>query len=182
MRPAFANIALFILATVIPPQPMRCQDTQPPPQQISFSVASVHVSAPDTRSALTFSEDGLTERGNTLLWIVELAYNLPAENYVIALPGWAKTESYDIQAKVDEKDIPAFKGMKPEQKTVLLRSVLKSRFHLTSHTEMRTFPQYALHVAKGGPKPASHPADPEEKTAWTFEPPQYPLIAKSTLR
>ncbi|HVY93134.1 MAG TPA: TIGR03435 family protein, partial [Bryobacteraceae bacterium] len=61
------------------------------------------------------------------------------------VPGWAKSERWDIEARGSGDTAP------PE---ILrkLQSLLADRFHLRVHTETREMPVYALVIAKGGAK------------------------------
>lgn len=63
------------------------------------------------------------------------------------VPGWAATESFDINAKaaVEVPSIP--NGLSPVQMQ-MLRTLLADRFKLATHTEMRELPVYALMLAR----------------------------------
>lgn len=144
MKPALRSAALLIVVLAPWNSPLPGQKLFDAPQSIRFSTVSVRPSTADSRSDLTLTDNGLVERGNTLLWLIELAYSLPSDRYVSGVPGWTRAEKYDITAKVEDKDAAAYQSMKPDQKATLLRSVLKERFQLRSHTETRLFSQYAL--------------------------------------
>lgn len=62
---------------------------------------------------------------------------------------------YDVEAKVP-------RGATKEQANEMMRSLLKSRFHLAYHLVKKDFDGYELVVAKGGPKltPAAPPNGP----------------------
>ena len=64
----------------------------------------------------------------------------------------AKSEHYDIQAKVEEADIPAYKALTNQQRGLMLQGLLADRFKMVAHTEVRELPIYALVVAKSGLK------------------------------
>lgn len=80
------------------------------------------------------------------------AYDIRLHDQIIGLPGWADTETYDIEAKVAASDLPAFHKLLPMQRNPMLQSVLANRFHLIVHFETRTLPAYALVLSKGGQK------------------------------
>ncbi len=84
--------------------------------------------------------------------MIGFAYDLPLRDQVASLPGWADSETYDIEAKVAAADLPAFHNLLPMQRNPMLQSVLGDRFHMVCHFETRLLPAYALVVAKGGPK------------------------------
>jgi uncharacterized protein (TIGR03435 family) len=72
------------------------------------------------------------------------------------LPQWARTESFDIQAKTD---IP---NPTKDQMRQMMQSLLEDRFKLAVHRESRQVPIFALVLAKPGklgPQLEPHPAD-----------------------
>jgi uncharacterized protein (TIGR03435 family) len=98
-----------------------------------------------------FTPDGTQLSGVPLQIIVRDAFGVQ-EDRIIGLPGWAKTNRYDIQAKVAPEEAPRLKKLKMDQRASMLIPVLEERFNLKYHHEMRELPSYALGVAKGGPK------------------------------
>jgi uncharacterized protein (TIGR03435 family) len=72
------------------------------------------------------------------------------------LPQWARTESFNIQAKTD---LP---NPTKDQMRQMMRSLLEERFKLAVHRETRQVPIFALVLAKPGkfgPQLKPHPAD-----------------------
>ena len=84
--------------------------------------------------------------------IIGTAYGLPLYDQVVGLPGWADSETYDIEAKISAENAPEFHKLLPMQRNPMLQAVLADRFHMVCHFETRTLPAYALVVAKSGPK------------------------------
>ena len=84
--------------------------------------------------------------------IVGTAYGLPLHDQVVGLPGWADSETYDIEAKISAENAPEFHKLLPMQRNPMLQAVLADRFHMVCHFETRTLPAYALVIAKSGPK------------------------------
>ena len=93
-------------------------------------------------------------------------------------PGWAKTQLFDIHAKVDSADVPKLAELTkaatmmveaqqmvsrtPTFRMVMLQRLLADRFQLKVHYEQRVMPRYEMVVAKGGLRmKIAHPADPE---------------------
>lgn len=68
------------------------------------------------------------------------------------MPSWTKSDRYDVEAKVDDEDVPKWKALSPSQRRLALRPLLVSRFGLRFHQETRERPTYSLVVAKNGPK------------------------------
>jgi uncharacterized protein (TIGR03435 family) len=117
-----------------------------------YDVASVRVNnnAADTGS-LNFHDDALIVRNLPLDYIIEFAYDVPADR-VTGLPGLLKDQRFDIDAKVvppDGSKPPESSATQDQAKLILL---LADRFHLKVHVEPKVMPTYDLVVAHGGPK------------------------------
>ena len=118
-----------------------------------FSVISVKPNKlEDTHPAFNFKPDGLSIRKYAPLWLLVSGYDLVEEKRVINAPSWMLNEFYDIEAKVDEADVPELAKMTKEQQLVLLQQVFETRFKLKFHYESRDFKIFQLVLAKGGPK------------------------------
>ncbi len=82
------------------------------------------------------------------------AYDIKFSNQLVGLPRWASEEQFDIEAKIDEDDLPAYQKLsdreRMEKAAAMLRSMLEDRFQLKVHHETKTLPVYDLIVAKGG--------------------------------
>ena len=83
------------------------------------------------------------------------------DNQLANEPDWAKTERFDIQAKVADADDAALAKLTQDQKRGFFEQVLKERFGLVAHHETRELPEYALVAAKGGVKLVDGKADPK---------------------
>ncbi len=120
-------------------------------QSPSFEAASIK----PNNSGETFISVRLVPGGSvravnaTLESVITTAWQIP--DFELAdVPGWAKSERWDIEAK-GSGDTP------PPETLGKLKSLLTDRFHLRVHTETREMPVYALLVAKGGAKlPPAH--------------------------
>ena len=60
-------------------------------------------------------------------------------------PPWLDSAPFSLEAIVPP-------GITKEQAAIMLQNLLKDRFHLALHTEMKTFPTWEFMVAKDGPK------------------------------
>jgi uncharacterized protein (TIGR03435 family) len=87
-------------------------------------------------------------------------------------PKWAGSDSWDIEAKLDEADMGGWDKLSDRERMdrvrPMMRALLAERFKLKVHTETKVTPVYALVQAKGGVKmkevagpPAN--ADPQEE-------------------
>jgi uncharacterized protein (TIGR03435 family) len=83
------------------------------------------------------------------------------------LPQWARTESFDIQAKTEDHDPTK------DQIRLMMQSLLEDRFKLVVHWETREVPIFALTLAKPGktgPLLKPHPSDSSCSTESTTKP------------
>jgi uncharacterized protein (TIGR03435 family) len=94
---------------------------------------------------------------------VRSAYNIIMDSQIVGLPGWADSEPYDIEAKVDAETAEAWKKLtykeRWKQEEPMMQSMLADRCQLKVHRETRDLPVYDLVIAKGGLKMKEAPAD-----------------------
>jgi uncharacterized protein (TIGR03435 family) len=120
-----------------------------------FEVASIRPSNPGGQGM------GLTVRGaevvtinTTLNDLISVAYGVHAKQ-IIGGPEWMSTERFDVTGRPQAEGIPS-----QAQIRGLLRSLIETRFALTSHREKRELGAYALTTASGGPKMTRNDANP----------------------
>lgn len=126
--------------------------------------------------------DGITAESASLSSLIAEAYGFSiiplSDQQLIGAPGWAKTQLFDVHAKVDSANVEKLKALKkaetmmvfahemttrtPTLEMVMLQRLLEDRFNLKVHYEQRVMSVFEMTIAKGGVrmKPA-HPADPE---------------------
>ena len=124
-------------------------------ETMTFAVASVRPNnSPGTQFRLAFTDDGVRVSNASLLMIIRAANGMfnSLDDKFIGIPNWAKTEKFDIEAKVDSSDAAAFKKMPFSQRQQMVQVMLTERFQLKTHLEMKEQAVYALVVAKGGAK------------------------------
>jgi uncharacterized protein (TIGR03435 family) len=87
---------------------------------------------------------------------VRNAFGVVIDSQIVGLPGWAESEPYDIEAKVDTETVEAWKKLtykeRAKQEEPMLQSLLADRCQMKAHREMRELPVYDLVIAKGGLK------------------------------
>jgi hypothetical protein len=103
--------------------------------------------------------------------IVERAYDIingnqiVQINQIVGVPSWAKSEPYDVEAKVDADTAEAWKNLtnveRWKQEQPMLQSLLADRCKLKVHFETKELPVYDLVIARGGLK--MNEATPDEK-------------------
>jgi uncharacterized protein (TIGR03435 family) len=117
-------------------------------QVSGFEVASVKPVNPPAGPhvvSLLVDHGKLTIEAAELRQIVGLAYAIQRVR-VLAGPGWADADQFDIAAKAEsgEATRDEIRGM--------LQTLLAERFKLVVHRETKEIPVYALVLAKGGSK------------------------------
>ena len=89
--------------------------------------------------------------------LVGFAYgHEPERMNVVGGTGWINSDSFDINAKVDDAQMVGWEKLTDAQRTdrvkPMIRALLAERFRLKIHSEMRVMPVFALVQAKGGAK------------------------------
>jgi uncharacterized protein (TIGR03435 family) len=56
---------------------------------------------------------------------------------------WAKSDTFDIAAKVDSPDVAELQKMSQDQRGLMLQALLADRFKMAIHTETREIPVLA---------------------------------------
>jgi uncharacterized protein (TIGR03435 family) len=101
--------------------------------------------------------------------MIEFAYNVK-EFQVTGGPSWVDGKEYDIDAKIDDATVAQRQKMTrqaaSDQTKKMLLALLEDRFKLQTSEATKDAPEYALVVAKGGPK--------FKPTAWVEPPPGTP--------
>lgn len=95
--------------------------------------------------------------------IIKITYGVLTNDLITGEPAWAKSSSFDINAKVDPADAAAFSKLKLHDFGLMLQPVLQDRFQLRTHFEPRQRTVYTLVVASGGPKLKAPAPDPSGK-------------------
>jgi uncharacterized protein (TIGR03435 family) len=157
-------------------------------ESLNFEVASVKMAPASVveRPGSGYCQNGpgpgtadpglLTCTGAPLKLLIFFAYSV--QPYQVAGPDWIGSTYYDIVAKVP-------RGATREQMKLMLRNLLKERFHLELSREKRERSTYTLSIAKGGPKirnsspdDASRPPAEAEKNGFPPFPPGGQLFMK----
>lgn len=93
----------------------------------------------------------ITVTNLTLSFLVSNAYNVKDGRFLVGGPSWIKTARFDLEAKLDDADIPAVR-LTEDQCVALLQPVLADRFQLKVHHETRPTLVYNIVLANGGLK------------------------------
>ncbi len=131
-----------------------------------FALASIHPNHSGTAQfGLRFTPDGVHIENASLLLILRAAYGMfnSLDDKFIGVPAWARTDRFNLDARVDPSDLDAFRKLDFDHRQQMVQALLVDRCHLQAHTESREQPVYTLSIAKGGPKltPAQPNDDPK---------------------
>jgi uncharacterized protein (TIGR03435 family) len=119
---------------------------------MTFEVATIKPNPQPRGWRMEFTVDGFIAEGVTLPQVIQDAYAAYEAGRVLGGPVWLDTDHFDIQAKLDPAEIPNFAQLSLPERRQMLQALLADRFQLKMHREQRTFPAFALRVAKGGLK------------------------------
>jgi uncharacterized protein (TIGR03435 family) len=124
---------------------MAAQAQQQPAARVEFEVVSVKPGDPAFHGSSVRTNPGSLEMRNTTLKnLVRSAYQLN-EYQLEGGPKWMDSAIFNIDAK-----LPA--GAPRDQMPLMFQALVADRFKLQFHRVTKTLPEYALVVAKGGPK------------------------------
>jgi len=120
-----------------------------------FEVAAIrlHTSTDSEPSTTVLPGGRLTAINLNVRKMIRNAFDV--EDYQISgAPHWIDSTNYDIEAKM-----PAGIEITRNDISTLLLSLLRKRFHLQYHRETAELTEYAIEVAKDGPKLKPHTGD-----------------------
>jgi uncharacterized protein (TIGR03435 family) len=154
VRNPILAITISLALTCLPAHAQTSNPTPGPTTTLpKFAVASVRPNAlKDGRWRMGFTDDGYSAMGVTLDKLIQEAYGVYDKDRIVGEPAWAKSDVYNLEAKVDDADITALQALDVHQRSQVLQALLADRFQLTAHLDTRDLPIYALVVDKNGPK------------------------------
>ena len=131
----------------------------------TYEVVSIKPSQFATSAGTQELPDGFRYTNMALDTFIDGAYDMENGDHVIGMPSWAKSEHYDIEAKVDPDTAETWKSLSDKerwtQEQPMQQALLADRCKLKTHFETREMQAYDLVIAKGGVKIKE--ATPEEK-------------------
>ena len=150
---ALIALASFGWTGAAQPSPQPQTPAVPSP---SFEVTAIrpdHLDGNHVR--VSFDMHRLLATGASLKRLIEYAYNLN-DFQISGGPAWANSETYAIQAKVDDRAAAEFEKLPRERlgekRRQMMQNLLAERFNLKVSHSAKELPTYALVVAKKGPK------------------------------
>ena len=159
--PAAAALVMSALAlSVSRPHAQTPAQAPDPHESYVYEAASVkpNKTAPQGSSIRRFPGGRLQATNMPLRALITFAYQLQPFQ-LVGDPGWLRTETFDIVAKMEGDPPPVMPGQGPDPHMVAMRNLLADRFKLTVHRETREMDIYALVIARpdGKPGPALKP-------------------------
>ena len=137
--------------------PAQAPDAKPP---LTYEAASVkpNKSGGPGSNIRRFPGGRLQATNMPLRALITFAYQLQPFQ-LVGDPGWLRTETFDIVAKMEGDPPPVMPGQGPDPHMVAMRTLLADRFKLAVHRETREMDIYALVIARpdGKPGPALRP-------------------------
>lgn len=123
----------------------------------AYEVVSIKRAKPGSTNASTQAlPNGYRSINMPIESLVMSAYRIGPGVEISSLPEWARSDRYDIQAKVDESTAEAWKKLPSgeiwKQQRAMMRTLLAARCKLEAHWETKEGPVYDLVIAKGGLK------------------------------
>jgi uncharacterized protein (TIGR03435 family) len=129
---------------------------------VSFDVISVRPSDPGSQGVrIRLTPDGYMMQNIPVDFLLREGLQLSPDQ-VAGEPQWARSQGWNISAKVAAEDVPALGQMNFDERRRMFIKVLTERFGLKYHTEQRELPVYALVPGKGGPKLTASTHVPDE--------------------
>ncbi len=186
MTSCCADVCSFLIAAAV----VGCSHAQPASSPAyTYEVVSIHKADPAQRNS-GFSpgpQGGLHARNDTAMELLAFAYAVRDYQFE-GIPGWAKTDRFDIQLTPDRSEPPLPDRATPAQldgwlarNRQRMQAVLRDRFGLVIRSETREMPLYALTRAKGGHK-LSPPADPSLGISFNINGRQQIVARSSTMK
>ena len=143
---------LFLALSVAAAPVLKAQQPAAPVKLPPFDIISVKVNNSGSRNtSMGSNADSLYVTNVPIQLILKQAFFIN-DDQIVGSPDWVKFTRFDINAKIAGPDLDAFNHLANDQRKLMIVQILTDRFHLAWHRETPTLPEYALVVAKGGPK------------------------------
>jgi bla regulator protein BlaR1 len=135
-----ATIAIPVAIGIITSPRLAAQIVAPAADSPTFDVASIKPNASAGRVGGMNSPGRVNLTGVSVRRLLTQAYEIH-DSQIIGGPDWLGAQGYDINATLT--GTPS-----PEQRRMMMKTLLRDRFKLTFHTEKRDLPLYALIVQR----------------------------------
>ena len=153
---AAAAVAFVTVAFTVPATGAQTPAQAPDPNvPLSFEAASVRPNKSGEQGSSIRRQPGgrLTATNMPLRALITFAYQLQPFQ-LVGDPGWLRTETFDIVAKMAGDPAPVAPDAGPDPLMLAMRTLLAERFKMAVHRETREMDIYALVLARPDGKPA----------------------------
>ncbi len=158
------TVLLMLCVLAVAPGLARGQAQAP---QLEYDAITIKPNDSGTDGTSTSMGDSTFQAKNVAIKrLLVRAYGVRQE-LISGLPDWANSARFDVNAKVVDPDPAVLKKLTPEQRRQFIVALLRDRFHLQVHIEVKTLPVYELTLAKDGPK--FHASAADEAESWGVE-------------
>lgn len=131
----------------------------PPGTPAAYDVVSVKPhkkDATDTYAGWRYTPSGISGSDVSVRSLIMTAYHLIMPDQVSNLPSWVDTDTFDLEAKLDQANAETLAQMTEEEREahrqLMLRSLLADRFKLKISHSTKDLPVFSLVTSRGGPK------------------------------
>jgi len=130
------------------------------PSQFEYEVASIKPNKDNNggRGGTIIGNGGDFYRGTnmSLQNMVMTAYNTGLEMEVKDMPDWARSDRYDVDAKMTPEVADLLRKLSADDRglatKLMMRALVQDRLNLKAHLETKEVPTYDLVIGKNGPK------------------------------
>ena len=163
-------LAYFILAGSLCGQGNPTESQGALTKPLTYDVVSIRPNKSGGYTRWRTLPNGASMTNITAFQLFWFAYAIQMEDQIAGLPGWARTEQFDIEAKMDDEVLAALQKLpdkeQQHQRQLMQQAILAERFKLKVHHEIKEQPIYDLVIAKGGRKfKESPPSEAQRMTA-----------------
>lgn len=143
------SLAVFGVSTPAAQAPAPAAQAPDPNVPLYFEAASVKPNKSGEQGSSIRRQPGgrLTATNMPLRNLITFAYQLQPFQ-LVGDPGWIRTETFDIVAKMEGDPAPVPPGQGADPLMLAMRTLLAERFKLTVHRETREMDIYALVLAR----------------------------------
>jgi bla regulator protein BlaR1 len=135
-----AAIALPVAVGIVTSPRLFAQIVAPAADAPTFEVASIKPNSSTGRMGGFSTPGRFTTTGLTARVLIRQAYDIH-DSQIIGGPDWLNSQGYDINATMGG-------NRTPEERRLMMQTLLRDRFKLTFHNESREMATYALVVAR----------------------------------
>jgi uncharacterized protein (TIGR03435 family) len=154
---SYAISALLSAAFVLASSPVASAQATPTPPALApnapaYDILSIKRNNTASGNVDIDTDDArFTATNVSLKALLAQGYDIK-QDLVSGITGPLDSARFDVEAKIVDPDPAAIKKLTRAQRRAMLLPLLKDRFQLQTHTEVKTLPVYELVVVKGGPR------------------------------